>query len=88
LKTTYGVFYIEKLEIKKNDDTFFALISYALGVRELVNAHQSIAPAQSIAHGQIGDSISQKNLIFEKLFFTKVKNGKFSSRFLKKILQF
>ncbi len=27
----------------------------------------------SIAHGQIGDSISQKNWIFEKLFFTKDK---------------
>jgi hypothetical protein len=23
LKTTYGVFYIEKMEIKKNDNTFF-----------------------------------------------------------------
>jgi hypothetical protein len=34
---------------------------------------QTIAPAQSIAHGQIGDSISQKNKIFEKLFFTKDK---------------
>ncbi len=49
---------------------------------------QSIAPAQSIAHGQIGDSISQKNEIFEKLFLQKIKNGKFSSRFLNKILQF
>ena len=27
------------MEIKKDDDTFFALISYALGVRELVIAH-------------------------------------------------
>ena len=34
---------------------------------------QSLAPAQSIAHGQIGDSISKKNKIFEKLFFTKDK---------------
>ena len=34
---------------------------------------QSIAPAQSIAHGQIADSISLKNKIFEKKFFTKEK---------------
>jgi hypothetical protein len=27
------------MEIKKDDDTIFALISYALGVRELVIAH-------------------------------------------------
>jgi hypothetical protein len=34
---------------------------------------QSIAPAQSIAHGQIGDSIIIKNEIFQKLFLTKDK---------------
>ncbi len=33
---------------------FLANLHYTVGA-------QSIAPAQSIAHGQIGDSISQKN---------------------------
>jgi hypothetical protein len=49
---------------------------------------QSIAPAQSIAHGQINDSISQKTKFLKNLFLQKIKNGKFSSRFLNKILQF
>jgi hypothetical protein len=39
--------------------------------------------AQIIAHGYIGDSISQKTKIFGKLFLQKIKNGKFSSRFWK-----
>ena len=49
---------------------------------------QSIAPAQSIAHGQIDNSISQKTKFLKKNFLQKKKNGKFSSRFLNKILQF
>jgi hypothetical protein len=44
--------------------------------------------AQTITHGHIVDSISLKNKIFEKLFVPKIKNCKFSSRFLNKILQF
>jgi hypothetical protein len=42
------------------------MVAYTVGA-------QSITPAQSIAHGQIGDNISQKKQIFEKLFFTKDK---------------
>jgi len=34
---------------------------------------QSIAHAQSIADGHIGENISQKNKIFEKLFLQKIK---------------
>jgi hypothetical protein len=49
---------------------------------------QSIAPAQSIAHGQIGDSFSQKNQIFKKLFLQGIKNDKFSSIFFNKISRF
>ncbi len=46
---------------------------------------QSIAPAQSIAHGQIGDSISKKNYIFQKLYFTKDKKMiNFAADFLTK----
>ncbi len=45
--------------------------------------------AQSIAHGIISDSISKKKLNFQKTFFLqKIKNGKFSSRFLNKISHF
>jgi hypothetical protein len=36
---------------------------------------QSIAPAQSIAHGQIGDSISQKTKFSKNFFFTKLKSS-------------
>jgi hypothetical protein len=34
---------------------------------------QCIAHAQSIAYGHIGENISQKNKIFEKLFLQKTK---------------
>jgi len=49
---------------------------------------KSIVCAQTIAHGHIDDSISQKTTIIGKLFLQKIKNGKFSSRFLNKILHF
>jgi hypothetical protein len=37
---------------------------------------QSIAPALSTAHGQIGDSISQKSKFLKNFLLQKKKNGK------------
>jgi hypothetical protein len=36
---------------------------------------QSIARAQSIAHGHIGDNICKKKLNFRKTILTKIKRG-------------
>ncbi len=49
---------------------------------------QSIARAQSIAHGHIGDIICKKKLNFWKTILTKIKRGQFSSRFLNKKTHF
>jgi hypothetical protein len=53
---------------KYNNCTIFLLF-----VTEQTVGAKSIAHAQSIAYGHIGENISQKNKIFEKLFLQKIK---------------
>jgi hypothetical protein len=61
--------------------THYSLFNHTVGA-------QSIEPAQSIAHGQSATVSVKKTKFLKNFFLQKIKNGKLSSRFLNKILQF
>ncbi len=85
------IFYLRPIPLPSTqqvDDVAYLLKKGRVERSMLTVGAQSIAPAQSIAHGQIGTVSVKKTKFLKNFFLQNIKNGKFSSRFLNKISQF